>query len=145
MTSDIHAIAATRLGSADQRYTRSRRKMVEALDAAERPMSIPDLLAISDIPQSSAYRNLAVLEQAGVVRKVVATDEFTRFELAEDLTHHHHHLLCTGCGDVRDFTLPARTERSLHRTLAAMAGEHGFEGAQHRVDVVGLCSSCANS
>ncbi len=145
MTSEIHSIAATRLGATDQRYTRSRRKVVEALDVAERPMSIPDLLAVSDIPQSSAYRNLAVLEQAGVVRKVVATDEFTRFELAEDLTHHHHHLLCTGCGDVRDFTLPVNTERSLHRTLTQMAGEHGFEGTQHRVDVVGLCSSCAST
>ena len=29
-------------------------------------------------PQSSAYRNLAVLEQAGVVRRVITEGEFAR-------------------------------------------------------------------
>ena len=46
-----------------------------------------------------------MLEQAGVVHRVVATDEFTRYELAEDLTEHHHHLICSSCGAVADFTI----------------------------------------
>ena len=36
------------------------------------------------MPQSSAYRNLAVLEQAGVIRRVITDDDFARFELDED-------------------------------------------------------------
>ena len=32
------------------------------------------------------YRNLSILERAGVVQKVVTSDEWARFELAEDLT-----------------------------------------------------------
>jgi Fe2+ or Zn2+ uptake regulation protein len=144
MSTEIDSVAATRLAAAGQRYTASRKALVASLAEASRPLSIPELLAVTpDVPQSSAYRNLAILEQVEVVRKVVATDEFTRFELAEDLTHHHHHLLCTGCGDVRDFTLPERTERSLDKTLAEVASAEGFELAQHRVDVVGLCADCA--
>ena len=32
------------------------------------------------------YRNLSVLERAGVVQRIVTTDEWARYELAEDLT-----------------------------------------------------------
>ena len=54
------------------------------------------------------YRNLVVLEQAGVVRRVTSTDDFARYELAEDLTEHHHHLICSSCGTVDDFTASRR-------------------------------------
>ena len=104
---DVHAIAASRLGAVGQRYTTSRRTVVDTLQAAGRPLTIPEILADNaQLPQSSAYRTLAVLTQAGVVRRVVAVDEFARFELAEDLSSHHHHLLCTSCGLVADFELP---------------------------------------
>ena len=68
-------------------------------------------------PQSSAYRNLAVLEHAGVVRRVITEGEFARFELTEELTEHHHHLICSRCGRVEDVTVPrpggdARPDRS---------------------------------
>ena len=45
---------------------------------------------------------------------VVSTDEFARYELAEHLTdHHHHHLICTQCGQVADFTVPPEVEEAL--------------------------------
>ena len=58
-------------------------------------MSIGDVAeGLPDLPHSSAYRHLADLQIAGLVRRVAANDEFARFELAEDLTEHHHHLHC---------------------------------------------------
>lgn len=64
------------------------------LPGADHPLSIPELLhATGDVAQSSAYRNLSVLERAGVVAKVVTNDEWARYELTEDLTGHHHHLV----------------------------------------------------
>src|SRR5260221_13585715 len=61
VSSDFHDIAAERLRRHDQRYTSNRRALVAALSAG-RPMSLPELLAVSKgLPQSSAYRNLAVL------------------------------------------------------------------------------------
>ena len=48
------------------------------------------------------YRNLTVLEDAGVISRVVTHDEWARFELAEDIGGHHHHLICEQCGTVRD-------------------------------------------
>jgi Fe2+ or Zn2+ uptake regulation protein len=95
------------------------------------------------LPQSSAYRNLAVLEQAGTVHRVVTSADFARYELAEDLTEHHHHLICSSCGQVEDFTAPPALERSLHRAVSAMEGETGFSALHHRLDLIGTCRSCA--
>src|SRR6476659_7103866 len=115
---DLHATAAQRLRGDGQRYTSNRRALIDLLDATDHPVTIAEVLTLrTDLAQSSVYRNLSVLEQAGVVHRVVATDEFARYELAQDLTEHHHHLICTRCGAVEDFTLPARVERTLETAL----------------------------
>jgi Fur family transcriptional regulator, ferric uptake regulator len=142
---DLHATVAARLGRAEQRYTRNRRAVVEILEEATRPLTIQEILGRSSgLAQSSAYRNLAVLEGTGVVHRVTSTDEFARYELAEDLTeHHHHHLICASCGQVSDFTVPAAVEEALETALAHAAGEHHFEAQHHRLDLVGRCRRCA--
>jgi Fur family transcriptional regulator, ferric uptake regulator len=143
-TTDLHDLASVRLRALDQRYTRGRRAIIEVLASADAPLSIPQLLERDrSLAQSSAYRNLAVLEHAGVVHRIVTADEFSRYELAEDLTEHHHHLICTSCGDVRDFTVPSALEGQLDLALGRIAGKHGFAADHHRLDLVGTCSTCA--
>lgn len=140
---DLHATVSARLRADSQRYTTGRRRLVELLEAAGRPLHIPDLLdGRRDLAQSSVYRNLAVLEKAGVVRRVASTDEFARYELAEDLTEHHHHLICSSCGAVDDFTVSPRLESDLERALTRVASRAGFETKTHRLDLVGVCSRC---
>lgn len=143
--SELHVVAATGLRRVDQRYTAGRRTLVEVLDTASRPLSIPEILRQRRprLPQSSVYRNLVVLEQAGVVRRVVSTDEFTRYELAEDLTSHHHHLVCSRCGNVEDFTPPPELERSVERARTAIGAGTGFDTDTHRLDFIGTCRDCA--
>src|ERR671912_789814 len=110
----VDEVVSSRLRLVDQRYTAGRRDIVRSLLDAPRPMTIPELLAGSPgIKQSSAYRNLQVLEQVGVVHRIITSGEHARFELTEDLMGHHHHLICTGCGRVDDFTVPAQVERRL--------------------------------
>ncbi len=76
MSDDVHTIASRRLARDGQRYTQSRRVLVEVLAAADHPLSIPGILEAGPrLAQSSVYRNLAVLERAGVVSKVVTTGE----------------------------------------------------------------------
>jgi Fe2+ or Zn2+ uptake regulation protein len=141
---ELDRIATTRLKADGQRYTDSRRQLVALLAEAAQPLTIPDILErTSGLPQSSVYRNLAVLERAGVVQRVVTTDEWARFELAEDLTEHHHHLICNGCGLVKDFTVSSQLERSIDRALGAVAADAGFVLDHHRLDLVGRCADCA--
>ena len=140
---DLHTTARDRLRAGEQRYTSSRRSLVEALATAGRPSTIPELLGgRPGLAQSSAYRNLAVLEQAGVVHRVVTGGEHARFELAEDLTGHHHHLVGGTCGRVEDFTVSASLERSLEAALAKVADGTGFQVDHHRLDLVGTCTKC---
>jgi Fe2+ or Zn2+ uptake regulation protein len=143
MTLDLHATATSRLRADGQRYTPRRRALVELLAEVDQPLTIPQLLEHRrDLAQSSAYRNLAVLERAGVVHRVVTTDEFARYELAEDLTEHHHHLICSTCGEVADFTVPGAVEADLEAALAKVAKRAGFTARGHRLDLVGTCASC---
>ncbi|MEA3076777.1 MAG: Fur family transcriptional regulator, ferric uptake regulator [Actinomycetota bacterium] len=140
----LHDQVGARMRAAGQRYTGNRVALVEVLDGIGRPVPIPEILkAGPDLPQSSVYRNLSVLEAAGVVRRVLGVDEFARYELAEDLTEHHHHLVCTSCGDVSDIRLSPRLERSVERAIEEVSAGTGFRLAGHRLDLVGTCSNCA--
>jgi Fur family transcriptional regulator, ferric uptake regulator len=139
----VHATVATRLRDAGQRYTAQRRRLIGILAAAGSPLSIPDILRGGrGLPQSSVYRNLAELVDAGVVRRVLTEEEFGRYELTEDLMGHHHHVICSNCGTTRDVTLPADVERTLDRTLDGVARRAGFADVGHRLDLVGLCDRC---
>ena len=143
MRTDVHATATMRLRAAGHRYTNQRRRLVELLAEAGHPVSIPDILPGSDLKQSSVYRNLADLEQAGVVSRVTTDEEFGRYELAEDLIGHHHHLVCSRCGKMRDVDVPPDLERTLDRALDRIAKRAGFARVSHRLDLVGLCADCA--
>jgi Fur family ferric uptake transcriptional regulator len=142
MVKDMHRTVSNRLGRADYRYTSGRQNLVRILARAGQPMSMPEILVAARLPQSSAYRNLTVLENAGVVRRIVTHDDFCRYELAEDLTGHHHHLVCESCGLVEDFTLSRDFEASLDSTLTRTASRRGLKVVGHRLDVYGLCQDC---
>ena len=144
MSDELHAIVAERLRAVGQRYTDGRRDLVERMQAARQPATIPELLETPPrLAQSTVYRNLSVLEQAGVVHRIVANGDFARFELAEDLTEHHHHLICARCGSVEDFTAPAGLERLLGKAVADIEADHGFTAERHRLDLIGLCGDCS--
>jgi Fur family ferric uptake transcriptional regulator len=139
---DLHDVIASRLRHDGQRYTTGRRRLVEVLDASGRPLTAAEVFEVGELAQSSAYRNLAVLESAGVVHRVSGADEFSRFELTEDLTEHHHHLICTSCGSVADVTADDQVEQSLAAAMTSIAASTGFRADHHRLDLLGRCASC---
>jgi Fe2+ or Zn2+ uptake regulation protein len=141
--SDLHTTVAGRLRAAGQRYTAQREGLVAALERARKPLSTAEIVAAHTGPQSSVYRNLSVLEHAGVVRRVITEGEFARFELAEELTEHHHHLICSNCGKVEDVRIPPALETTMDRTLDRLARRSGFAKVRHRLDLIGTCRACA--
>ena len=139
---DLDDEAAARLQRLDQRYTRPAH--AGGGPGLGRGAAVDPAAARTDggLAQSSVYRNLAVLEQAGVVHRIVGSDEFSRYELAEDLTrHHHHHLICSRRGEVQDFTAPASIESDLDRAPARRRPAR-FDADHHRLDLVGTCANC---
>jgi Fur family transcriptional regulator, ferric uptake regulator len=141
---ELHRIVRERLSDREQRYTTGRRRILDALLAADGPVTLPELLAGQpSLAQSSAYRNLSIMEDAGIVRRLVHGAEHAHYELAEDLTEHHHHLICENCGLIRDITLNARLERSLDSAFDGVARAEGFSPRHHAIDIYGKCAACA--
>lgn len=140
---EIHTEVKERLRQHRQRYSPQRREIVSVLAKAGHPLTIQDIRKRSnDLAQSSVYRNLVVLEEFDIVVKVVTNGEIGRYELAEDLTGHHHHLICSNCGVVRDVVVPHALESDIDRVLATIARREGFSLDHHRLDVIGKCSKC---
>ena len=98
---------------------------------------------IQCMTQSSLYRNLTVLQEAGVVTRVMSSQEGGLYELAEHLTGHHHHLVCSECGDVRDVKVPDALEHDLDTALLRLAKREGFSLDHHRLDLIGRCAQCS--
>ena len=142
----MHDTADERLRRDGQRYTSNRRVLIDALRAANRPVTVLELIdGAPGMAQSSAYRNLSVLEEAGVVRRLVTADDTARYELAEDLTHHHHHLICESCGSVIDIDVPAELEDGVTSFSSSVAKSHGFRIEHHRLDLIGVCPACSTA
>ncbi len=140
---DIHRQVQDRLARADQVYTRGRQRIVSTLASAGVPLTLPSLLEQApELTQSSAYRNLSLMEQAGVVRRLARGTEHAHYELAEDLTGHHHHLICRRCGVIIDVTLDRQLERSLDAAFSRIAGAAGFRQDTHDIDLYGYCAAC---
>ncbi len=143
LASSLHEAVGLRLAGLDQRYTSLRRVLVETLADAGRPLTVPEILrAAPGLPQSSAYRNVTALIEVGVVRRVNGTDDHGRFELAEELSGHHHHLVCAHCGRVQDVHPSPRLEKALSEAARAVAEEQGYEVTEHRLDLLGRCPDC---
>ena len=140
---ELDGEVAALLRSADQRYTTGRRRLVEVLQSGGGPLTITQILGVDDsLAQSSVYRNLTILEEVGAVARIVTRDDFARYELAEHLTEHHHHLICSTCGDVVDFALNGKAEAALEKALSTAAREAGFTVEGHQLDLLGVCAGC---
>ena len=140
---DIDQLATSQLSSINQRYTTNRRQLIGILQEATKPITINQILeSNSDLAQSSVYRNLAVLEQAGLVVRIITNEDHAHYELAEHILDHHHHIICSPCGEILDFHLSAKIEKALEESLQKIADEFGFSIDRHRLDLLGTCGDC---
>lgn len=143
--SNLERQVETRLREHDVRFTKGRRVVVAALARANGPMSAAELdegLG-PEVPLSSLYRTLSVLEDAGVVAHHLGAKGLTRFELAEWLTGHHHHLVCVDCGSVSDVDIPEAKEESVRALVSEIAALASFSPTDHALEIEGHCTRCA--
>ncbi len=144
MSEDVHTIVDEQLRRSRQRYTRGRKQLVELLVQTDRPVTIPELLDRgASQSQSSLYRNLAILEQCGAVHRLTSTDDVARYELTEELSEHHHHVVCSVCGRIDDVVLPPAIERALGEAAGEAREQRGYEIDSHRLELVGTCGQCS--
>jgi Fur family ferric uptake transcriptional regulator len=141
---EIHTAVHDLLHNAGQRYTDKRRVIIDILIQSGKPMLITDILQrAKNMPQSTLYRNLLVLETSKAVVRVVTNAESGCYELAEHLMGHHHHMVCAECGSVSDVVVPEHLEHELEKALAKVARSEGFSIDRHQLDLIGRCKNCA--
>ena len=129
--------AVTRLSDQGYRITGPRRAVLKAIVAAEGPFSIEEIYdAVPEIGRATAFRTMKLLQETGVVCRVPLEDGSVRYQLAESDTHHHH-LVCSVCGTVSEFSDPVLDTR-----IEDAAIDSGFELGTHNVELYGRCHSC---
>jgi Fur family ferric uptake transcriptional regulator len=123
------------------RLTSCRRNILNAIYNYEGHFRAEDLVErIRRLGRSvslvTVYRNLPLLERAGVIRRTCVTENVAWYERAWK-AEHHDHLICTECGKVVEFEYPA-----IDVLQEAVAGEHGFLLTDHHLELMGVCRQC---
>lgn len=123
------------LREAGLRISTPRRLVLEALFAADGPVSAADLARELSLDESSVYRNLEVLEQFGVVRHVHLGHSAGLYALVSDEVVEY--LYCERCGKVTTVA-PGR----LDMIREQIRGEFGHTARFTHFAIVGLCPDC---
>ena len=143
---DVDDLVASQLQAVGQRYTSNRRRLISTLLRSSKPLSINQILDMDpELAQSSVYRNLTVLEEAGSIARIVTSADHARYELAEEILEHHHHIICSPCGEILDFRLSDSIEETLEASLQEIADQLGFTLDTHRLDLIGTCTLCKDN
>lgn len=134
--------AADHLSGRRVRFTPGRRAVFRVLARADGPLSAAEIDdRLGEVPLSSIYRTLAVLEDAELLAPHNARG-ITRYEVADWLAGHHHHLVCGECGAVEDVVLPTGLEDALVAVVGSVAEGAGFVPDGHSLEIEGRCSRC---
>jgi Fur family ferric uptake transcriptional regulator len=89
-----------------------------------------------DISLVTTYRTLDMLSRLGFICEVY-TDDRSRSYLIRKQEKHHHHIVCSECGRVLDFT-----GCDLLALENKLAKETGFHIDSHLLEFVGKCRAC---
>jgi Fur family ferric uptake transcriptional regulator len=84
----------------------------------------------------TVYRTLEILVELGLICEV-NPEGSSRSYLTKRESGHHHHLVCSGCGAVVEFTTYALNE--LEQRLSR---DFGFRIKDHLLEFKGLCPAC---
>lgn len=84
----------------------------------------------------TVYRTLAILAELGLICEVHAGGNCRSYLMRKPIGHHHH-LICSECGTVVDFT-----DCDLKRMEERLSRVTGFKVGGHLLEFLGLCPAC---
>jgi Fur family ferric uptake transcriptional regulator len=130
-----------RLRRQSRKITGPRAAILEILRHHPHPLTTKEIH--SEMPKgecdlATIYRSMHLLEKTGIVKRFHFHDGAARFELMEEGGDgHHHHLVCTQCGDVVKIEecFPAEIENKI-------AQQNGFKSVTHKLEFFGICPEC---
>ena len=129
------------LQKAGLKRTAQRDLILDVFLRTEKHLSSEDLYRLvqaedPSIGQTTVYRTLKLLSEAGLAREVRFGDGRTHYE--HNYKHQHHdHMICMECGEIIEFF-----SAELEAIQDAMAAKHHFEVKQHLLRILGICAKC---
>lgn len=132
------------------RLTTPRQAVLSVLSGTSDHLSAEDVYfeihkTHSNIGLTTIYRTLELLVQMGLALKFDFGDGRSRYELSDgpDGTEHHHHLVCTGCGRIIDYTDYIDEEvELLKQTEEGLSRKFNFKIKSHILQFYGICDKC---
>jgi len=126
------------------KLTPQRRAVLKALSSSKEQLTPADIYEKArwecpSIGLVTIYRLLQILTELGFICEVHSSDN-CRHYLIRRLSAHHHHLICTGCGKVIDFTAC-----DLTKLEDRLSQETRFEIEGHLLEFYGRCHHCQSS
>ncbi|MDO9465274.1 MAG: Fur family transcriptional regulator [bacterium] len=132
------------------RVTVPREAILDMLSKSDKHLSAEDIYMkvhtrYPAIGLTTIYRTLELLINMGLIFKFDFGDGRARYELAEGPRgrKHHHHLICTNCNRVIDYTDFIDDEiELLERTEKELSKKYNFKITNHLIQFYGLCEKC---
>lgn len=130
----------------DKKYklTTQRQTILQGfIDSEDKHLSAEDVYGIvkkiaPEIGLATIYRTLDLFTELDLLKRLDFGDGRNRYELnSDELSHFHHHLICTKCGVVKEF------EDDMLETLESIiAKKLNFRTLDHQLKVYGYCGDC---
>lgn len=128
------------LRNADLKVTPARLGVLSALENADKPLDVTDLINYLekhdiDADRVTVFRIINVLTEKGLVKPIQFNEGKLRYEHAAKADHHH--FICESCGDIKDVS--DCNVDSLEKDLQK---KKGLLVKHHSLEFFGLCANC---
>lgn len=101
------------------------------------PFTAEDLAAsIPRVGRATVFRTIRLLQELDLICRVPLEDGSVRYQRSRG--EHHHHLICSSCGTVTEFSDP-----QLDALILDQASRRRFALDSHSMELYGRCAKCA--
>jgi Fe2+ or Zn2+ uptake regulation protein len=123
----------------EERLTPQRQAVLAAVREGDHHPTASEVFAaarrrLPAISFATVYNSLRYLKENGLVREIRFGDGASRYDRE---TERHDHAICTSCGKLVDFDLPATAE-----LMRAAARKSHFKPESVHLTLAGLCPDC---
>lgn len=132
------------LHKAKIKITQARREILSAIVSVGRPVDVIDILqklkeTKVEIDRATVFRTINLFIHHNILKRIEFAEGKFRYELAS--LPHHHHLLCTNCGNIDEIkgcSIPKSFEQDV-------SDKSSFLIHSHSLEFFGICKGCRNS
>lgn len=126
----------SRLEERGHRLTPARLAILATVASRKRYFTVDDISRmLPQVGRATVFRTMKLLTEMDVVCRVLLEDGSLRYQLSR--RGHHHHLVCTRCGAVQDFT-----DCDVSGLVEQLARQTDYEIEGHWLEVYGRCGKC---